>query len=108
MEISFPSKIADYTAVGLPLLIQGPSYCSAVRWAQDNAGAAEIVVDGGEAGLIQALDRLAADPGHRSRLAIAGASAGERYFAHAAAQRVFHAALARPRELRRGERPATC
>src|SRR5207253_6403 len=33
VQLSFPSKLADYTAAGLPLLIQGPDYCSGVRWA---------------------------------------------------------------------------
>src|SRR5205823_2611554 len=33
MIVSFPSKLADCTAVGLPILIYGPPYCSAVRWA---------------------------------------------------------------------------
>ena len=27
MEVSFPSKLTDYTAVGLPLLVYGPPYC---------------------------------------------------------------------------------
>ena len=43
MEIAFPSKLADCTAVGVPLVIYGPEYCSAVRWARENAGVAEVV-----------------------------------------------------------------
>jgi glycosyltransferase involved in cell wall biosynthesis len=43
MQTSFPSKLAEYTATGLPILIWGPSYCSAVRWAKENLGIAEIV-----------------------------------------------------------------
>ena len=39
MELSFPSKLADYTAAGLPLLICGPPYCSATRWAKENLAA---------------------------------------------------------------------
>ena len=34
MRMGFPSKLTDYTAVGLPLLIAGPADCSAVRWAE--------------------------------------------------------------------------
>ncbi|HEY6217578.1 MAG TPA: glycosyltransferase, partial [Pyrinomonadaceae bacterium] len=43
MEMAFPSKLADYTAAGLPLLIYGPNYCSAVTWARENAGIAMVV-----------------------------------------------------------------
>ncbi|HEX5966296.1 MAG TPA: glycosyltransferase, partial [Pyrinomonadaceae bacterium] len=43
MEIAFPSKLADCTAIGVPLLIYGPSYCSAVQWARENSGVAEVV-----------------------------------------------------------------
>ena len=39
----FPSKLADYTAIGLPILIWGPSYSSAARWATDNPGVAALV-----------------------------------------------------------------
>jgi len=45
MEISFPSKLADYTAAGLPISDLGPAYCSAVRWAQQNADSAYVVTD---------------------------------------------------------------
>ena len=43
MEMAFPSKLADCTATGLPLLIYGPAYCSAVTWARENPGVAEVV-----------------------------------------------------------------
>ena len=43
MQLSFPSKLTDYTAIGLSLLIRGPSYCSAIRWAKENPKVAEIV-----------------------------------------------------------------
>jgi hypothetical protein len=55
MELAFPSKLADCTAVGLPLLIYGPPYCSAVRWATENAGVAEVVE--AEAGLAEVVQR---------------------------------------------------
>ena len=43
MRVSFPSKLVDYTAAGLPLLVWGPAYCSAVRWAQLHAPVADVV-----------------------------------------------------------------
>lgn len=93
MEISFPSKLADYTAVGLPLLIYGPSYCSAVRWAIANDGVAEIVTQRDEAALSATLARLARDPGRRMRLARRALGAGDAYFSHRAASEAFQKAL---------------
>ena len=31
--------------MGLPLIVDAPEYCSAVRWARDNPGASEIVTE---------------------------------------------------------------
>ena len=44
MRMGFPSKLSDYTAVGLPLLILGPFECSAVPWAHRHPGIAEVVI----------------------------------------------------------------
>ena len=89
MEMAFPSKLADYTAVGLPLVIYGPEYCSAVRWARENNGVAEIVVreDGYE--LSETIRRLAQDPDYRVKLGERALEVGQRYFASDVAQRVF-------------------
>ena len=93
MEVSFPSKLTDYSAVGLPLLVYGPEYCSAARWARANAPVAEVVdQEGGEA-LTDALKRLADNPTHRVRLAQSAIVAGDRYFSHEAAWNAFSAAL---------------
>ena len=58
MQVSFPSKLTDYTATGLPLLIYGPSYCSAVRWAKENLGVAEVVDIEDNQLLLNALEKL--------------------------------------------------
>jgi hypothetical protein len=79
-ELSFPSKLTDMTAIGLPLVIDGPPYCSAVRWASDNPGVAEIVTDEGVDALATAIARLQ-DPGYRLRLAREAMYQGQRYFA---------------------------
>jgi hypothetical protein len=96
MEISFPSKLTDYTAIGLPLLIWGPAYCSAVRWARENPGVAEVVESSDETAIVPALDRLAHDPGHRISLARCALSAADRYFSHEAADAIFRAGLCLP------------
>jgi glycosyltransferase involved in cell wall biosynthesis len=92
MELAFPSKLADCTAVGVPLLIYGPGYCSAVRWANDNPGVAEVIQT--PEGLDEAVRRLANDPAHRVELGREALKIGAKYFAHNAVQAVFNRALA--------------
>ena len=91
MEMAFPSKLADCTAVGLPLLIYGPGYCSAVRWAKENAGVAEVVeAQDGLGGVVQ---RLASDAERRLTFGKRALEVGEKYFAHEAVQAVFNRAI---------------
>ena len=89
MELAFPSKLADCTAIGLPLVIYGPEYCSAVRWARENVGAGEVVDTELKPDLKTAIGRLADDPVLRVALAKRALEVGRRYFAHEAVQRVF-------------------
>jgi len=93
MELAFPSKLADYTAVGLPLLIYGPPYCSAVRWAQENSGVSEVVTAKDDDTLSPAVKRLASTPSVRWQLGSRALEAGRRYFSHSAMQDVFGRAL---------------
>ncbi|MEO8677455.1 MAG: glycosyltransferase [Vicinamibacterales bacterium] len=92
MIVSFPSKLVDYTAVGVPLLIQGPPYCSAVTWAKRNEPLAELVETPGPGSLADALQRLKADPVRRRRLAERALTAGAA-FTPASAREGFEAAL---------------
>jgi glycosyltransferase involved in cell wall biosynthesis len=94
MEMAFPSKLADYTAVGLPLLIYGPRYCSAVRWAHENPGTAELVETEGTEALARAVERLAKAPVDRLILAERALEVGRRYFSHRAMESVFSRAVA--------------
>lgn len=80
METAFPSKLADYTAMGLPLVIDGPEYCTAMRWARDNPGIAEVTTEGTIDGLAACIRRLQ-DPAHRICLAREAISRGNEYFA---------------------------
>jgi hypothetical protein len=92
MQISFPSKLTEYTATGLPLLIYGPEYCSAVRWALDNADSAEVVTQQGRGGLETALRNLS-EPSHRKKLARRALELGNRFFSFGSAMRIFHSAI---------------
>ena len=91
MEMAFPSKLADYTATGLPLLIYGPTYCSAVIWARENPGVAEVVET--ESELRDSAARLAANPDTRVALGKRALEIGRRYFTHDRAQQVFNRSL---------------
>jgi hypothetical protein len=91
MEMAFPSKLADYTATGLPLLIYGPRYCSAVTWARENPGVAAIVES--EPDLCRAIALLANNPDMRLKLGKLALATGRQYFTHDRAQRIFHQSL---------------
>ena len=91
MEMAFPSKLADYTATGLPLLIYGPEYCSAVAWARANPGVAQIVHD--ESELRNAIEFLASRPEERAALGQRALDAGHQYFTHTRCLQIFHQSL---------------
>ena len=91
MEMAFPSKLADYTAAGLPLLVYGPTYCSAVSWAREHPGVA-VVVDS-EPNLAEAIALLANNPDSRIALGRCALTAGREYFTHDRAQQIFHRSL---------------
>ena len=94
MEISFPSKLADYTAAGLPLLVYGPDYCSVVKWARENLDVAEVVTLEEQALLASALANLA-DPARRLKLAREAIRCGDEFFCHHLVSRVFTMSLQR-------------
>ncbi|MBC8002842.1 MAG: hypothetical protein H7X97_09675 [Opitutaceae bacterium] len=91
-RLSFPSKLADYTAVGLPLLIVGPPYCSGVRWAEDNAPVAELVTREDIGDIKAALQRLGCRE-HRIALAHAAMQKGNEFFGHKSVEKAFHGYL---------------
>jgi len=93
MEMAFPSKLADYTAVGLPLLVYGPQYSSVVRWATDNSGVADVVTNEGSDQLSETLSRLRSSPQHRVALGKRALEVGRDYFSYDLIQGVFDRAL---------------
>jgi hypothetical protein len=58
METSFPSKMMHYAQFHKPIVIWGPEYCSAVRWARINDSAL-CVTDSSPSALIRAMESLA-------------------------------------------------
>jgi Glycosyltransferase Family 4 len=92
MRLSFPSKLTDYTATGLPLLICGPEYCSAVRWAQQHSPIAEVVTSELVEEIDAAVLRLESAR-HRERLGRAVMEVGNRLFSYGASVAILHEAL---------------
>jgi glycosyltransferase involved in cell wall biosynthesis len=91
--VSFPSKLADCTAVGLSLIIDGPEYCSAVRWARENPGVAEVITDESVDALAEAVARLVQDSEHRVRLAKQAIRRGQEYFGFDRAVSILYSKL---------------
>lgn len=86
MHLSFPSKLVDYTGLGLPILAVAPVESPLGEWVQENAEAAFWVTEPTREALAEAVDRLRGDAELRLRLAKGALAAGERCFAH---ERVF-------------------
>jgi glycosyltransferase involved in cell wall biosynthesis len=78
MITSFPSKVIDAMQLGLPVVVWGPEYCSAVQWAR-RGDQALCVTDANPLVLLRALEELAASPLEQERLAKSAreAAAGE-------------------------------
>jgi glycosyltransferase involved in cell wall biosynthesis len=81
MTVSFPSKLVEYCAAGLPVLIWGPDYCSAVRWAREHPGFAEVVETGKEEAVIEAIRKLA-DATRRQQMGKCSLSLARDFFTH--------------------------
>lgn len=97
-EVSFPSKLADYTAVGLPLIVDGPEYSSAVCWARENHGVAEIITDESVDALAEAVARLQEDSAHRLQLAKQAICRGQQYFGFNRAMSILYSKLSGSRQ----------
>jgi glycosyltransferase involved in cell wall biosynthesis len=93
MAYGFPSKLTDYTATGLPLVIYGPPYCSAITWAKENPGVAEIVDREDGTALAEVVERLARSPEHRRTVGATSLAVGARLFSYDEAIGRFYSAL---------------
>lgn len=61
MQTSFPSKLVEYCQFGKPIIIWGPEYCSAVRWAWEYQ-AALVVTSLLTQDLVKAIQELSTQP----------------------------------------------
>lgn len=94
MQLCFPSKLTDYTAMGLPILILGPEYCSAVKWAKENPGVAEVVIDNQSIEALKlAVFKLMTSPNYRYQLAKKALLEGYKYFSYQHVTEYFYSTL---------------
>lgn len=70
----FPSKLTEYMALGMPVLITGPAHATGVKWGAAHPQATVTLPDGGAAEIRSALEQLRDDP--RRRVEIAAQSRG--------------------------------
>lgn len=93
MSLNFPSKLTDYTAAGLPILIWGPKESSAVRWAEAEPSVALVSIDPNVDALRACVEKLKNDSELKWRLGRAALEVGRKYFGAAQAQEVFESCL---------------
>jgi glycosyltransferase involved in cell wall biosynthesis len=92
--ISFPSKLVEYTATGLPIIICAPLDSAAAAWESEHKGAALVVADGDVGGLRDALESLVQKEGLRRQLGEAALEHGEESFSYEATTGRFLSTLA--------------
>ena len=90
MRFSFPSKIVDYTLVGLPIIVQAPPPSPIGVWCGDHPEATLFVGEPGREVLGRAISALLDSEDLRSRLAHGAVQASEKKLRLQTALAVFH------------------
>lgn len=85
MSTLFPSKLADYSAVGAPVLVWAPEYSSIARFVRENPDTAELVTSPSVEVAADAVVRLHESPARRRLLAQRVIEVGARDFSAEAA-----------------------
>jgi glycosyltransferase involved in cell wall biosynthesis len=102
MATSFPSKMIDAMQLGLPVVIWGPEYCSAVKWARRGERAL-CVTDANPLAIRRALEKLAASPAEHERLAKSSREAAATDFNQERIQAQFIDAVTRAIQVNRAK-----
>jgi glycosyltransferase involved in cell wall biosynthesis len=76
----FPSKLPEYLALGMPVIVMGPDYATGVRWAVRNADSVLTLTKNDPASWQERLESLRQSPDERVRLAKAALVVGQRDF----------------------------
>jgi hypothetical protein len=92
-RISFPSKLVDYSATGLPIVVCAPRNSAPAYWVHDHPGAGMFVEARDDSALHDAFALLANDAGRRRSLGMEALAVGNAQFAYARVRDKFFAAL---------------
>lgn len=84
----FPSKLTEYMALGMPVLITGPADATGVKWGVAHSASSLALPDATAADILAATERLRTDSALRTALA-AGSQSGSRDFDPAAIRAQF-------------------
>jgi hypothetical protein len=93
MTVSLPSKLVDYTAAAVPIVMHAPPYSGAARWADRYQPVAAVVSSEDPNVLGAEIGRLAADRDRRGQLAQRAVAVGAECFSYQRGRAVFEAAL---------------
>jgi len=94
-SIHFPSKLPEYLALGMPIVMVGPECATGVRWAIKNPQAIFLT---DLAGLVRCLTDWRESPAKRAAFAVAALSASARDFDPVSLRSRFLKALANCRQ----------
>lgn len=75
----FPSKLPEYLALGMPVIVTGPAYATGMQWAAGNPEACIRVGVDEDSEWNGILSRLRTDRGFRMKLALGAAEAGKAF-----------------------------
>lgn len=103
-ETHFPSKLTEYLALGMPVLVTGPDYATGVTWAARHPDAVLTVANDSIESVREATRRLRDEPALRTQLAAAAPAAGDADFDPAAIRRRFLSTLREIGHAARAER----
>lgn len=91
-ELSFPSKLTEYTGMGRPIVVWAPSYSSAAKWSNET-GAALVVANEDPAALLTSLSQLERDAQKKAALAECAQRQFVDHFSPAVLQAQFESAV---------------
>ncbi|MBM3550213.1 MAG: glycosyltransferase family 4 protein [Alphaproteobacteria bacterium] len=103
LQTHFPSKLVEYLALGMPVVVTGPDYATGVKWAQRNQDCCVLVTEQDGRELVEALTQLREKPELRVRLGERAIIAGTKEFDPRSIKTAFARHL---RQVTKGE--ATC
>lgn len=90
---SFPSKLPEYLALGMPVMIMGPEYAAGMRWGLRNQEAVFTITEDQPSEWLAALEEIRTSPERRTNLARAALAAGLRDFDPVSIRNRFEAIL---------------